>query len=450
MQILKFGGTSMSDAKTWCRVLDIISKYKNPFVIVSATARTTRKLLTAGEKALSDLDQAKADAIKIKERHQKLITSFFNHYPDADPALAKECTSWIDKITNELNAHFSQIHQMQEFNPQMRDVVAAIGERLSSYLFARCGSLAGLSTTWIDAADIIRTDSDFGQASPDLDYINEKAAAVMSELDGNQIGVMGGYYGEDENGNTTTLGFEGSDYTASLMGAALSAEAIEIWTDVSGIFTCDPRLIPEAKPIPQLSFQEATELAYFGAKVLHPSTTKPASQKQITIRVKNIFKPDEPGTSISGKTISNGLVKAITFKENCAVITVTSSQTVMGYEFLAGVFDILRWHHLPVDVVTTTEASVSIAIENGTKIDTAVEQLNKYGFVDVLTDQGIISLVGCKKDDTQSLIHTVHTNTKHSIVNMISFSRSKGNLNVVMPKDHVTPTVKSIHKALFG
>ncbi len=448
MQILKFGGTSMSDAQTWHRVLSIIGRYENPFVIVSATARTTRKLLAAGEKALSDLDQARTDALEIKKRHEKLTTNFFNYYPDADQVLIKESTLWIDKTTDELIDYLSQIHKAQEFTPQMRDAVASIGERLSSYLFARCGSAAGLSTTWIDAAEIIRTDSDFGQATPIMDYITEKAAEV-SALNENGITVMGGYYGEDEHGNTTTLGFEGSDYTASLMGAALSADAIEIWTDVSGIFTCDPQLITEAKPIPQLSFQEATELAYFGAKVLHPSTTKPASQKQIPIRVKNIFEPDEPGTTISNETASNGTVKAMTFKENCAVITVTSSQTVMGYEFLAGVFDILRWHHLPVDVVTTTEASVSIAIENGTKIDNAVEQLNKYGFVDVLTDLGIISLVGCKKGVTQNLINKVLANTNCSTINMISFSQSKGNLNIVMGKDHITETVKSIHNQIF-
>lgn len=449
MQILKFGGTPMSDAQTWRRVFHIISRYDRPFVVVSATARTTRKLIAAGEKALSDLYQAKSEATEIRERHRELITDFFNHYPDADSDLIRECLSWIDKTIEELISYLSQVHETQEFNPQMRDAVASVGERLSSYLFAKCGRASGFPTTWIDAAQIIRTNSDFGQASPNPDYINEKAGAVMSTLNGGQIGVMGGYYGEDEKGNITTLGFEGSDYTASLMGAALSAEGIEIWTDVSGIFTCDPRLIPEAKPIPQLSFQEATELAYFGAKVLHPSTTKPAAQQKIPIRVKNIFEPDEPGTSISSDTPGNGIAKAITFKENCAVITVTSSQTVMGYEFLAGVFDILRWHHLPVDVVTTTEASVSIAIENGSKIEKAVEQLNKYGSVDVLEDQGIISLVGCKKNDTQLLIDKVLTKANHLTINMISFSQSKGNLNIVMAKDHITATVKSIHKQIF-
>lgn len=449
MHILKFGGTSMGDAQTWQRVLEIISQYERPFVIVSATARTTRQLLASAEEATEDLAEASKMADKIRERHQNIIDSFLINYPDSTPPIPEECQAWIDERTADLKSLLAQIHEEQKLTNQMRDEVASIGERLSSYLFAQCGLAAGFSTRWVNAAEVIRTDSDFGQASPDLDFINQQAAALIDELDSNHIPIMGGYYGQDKNGNTTTLGFEGSDYSASLVGATLSAKAIEIWTDVSGIYTCDPRLISDAQPIPQLSFQEATELAYFGAKVLHPSTTKPASQKQIPVWVKNIFEPDEPGTRISSESVSNGRVKAMTFKENCAVITVTSSQTVMGYEFLAGVFDILRWHHLPVDVVTTTEASVSIAIENGSRIDKAVEQLNKYGSVDVLADQGIISLVGCEKNDGQKLVTDVLTGTNSSSVNLISFSQSKGNLNIVMSKVHVKPSVKAIHKALF-
>lgn len=439
----------MNDAKTWQRVLEIIDRYNQPLVVVSATARTTRKLLSAAEKALHDLNGAQKMAQIIQQRHQQIISNFFQHYPDADPDIAEECTSWIDKKMNKLNSRLAEVHEKQELTDKMKDTIAAIGEQLSSYLFAKCGSAAGHPTTWVNAADIIRTDSDFGQATPDLDYINQQASALKKRQKEAQILVMGGYYGQDEHGNTTTLGFEGSDYTASLIGAALSAEAIEIWTDVSGIYTCDPRLIADAQPIPQLSFQEATELAYFGAKVIHPSTTKPASQNQIPVWVKNIFEPDEPGTRISSESVSNGRVKAMTFKENCAVITVTSSQTVMGYEFLAGVFDILRWHHLPVDVVTTTEASVSIAIENGARIDKTIDQLGKYGSVEVLKKQGIISLVGCKKQGSQSLANEVLAEINSASVNLISFSQSKGNLNIVLEKKDITTSVKAIHKHIF-
>ncbi len=206
--------------------------------------------------------------------------------------------------------------------------------------------------------------------------------------------------------------------------------------------------MPDAKPIPQLSFQEAAELAYFGAKVLHPATTKPASKKQIPVWVKNIFEPDKPGTCISTKSTNGGSAKAITYKENCTVVTVTSSQTVMGYEFLAEVFDTLRWHHLAVDVVTTTEASVSIGIKQDSDLRDAITQLSNYGSVDVLNDQGIISLIGCSKD--KAIVTDILSEVKNISQNLISYSKSKGNLNLVVENDQVLPLVKTIHKKLFG
>ncbi len=440
----------MGDEDTWRKVLDIIRRYDQPVVVVSATARTTRKLLAAAEQALNDLDGAQQAAQQIKNRHEKIVHNFISHFPDADGQALDNCQSWINQHIDQLNSNLEHIAESQELTAATKDAVAATGERLSSYLFARCGSVAGHQMRWIDAADIIRTDDSFGQANPDIDFINKQRPQLMEHHVSGDTLIMGGYYGQDQNGHTTTLGFEGSDYTASLLGAALSAEAIEIWTDVSGIYTCDPRVTEDAQPIPQLSFQEATELAYFGAKVLHPSTTKPASQQQIPVWVKNIFAPDEPGTRISHEVADNGRVKAMTYKEHCVVLTVTSSNTVMGYEFLAGVFDILRWHHLPVDVVTTTEASVSIAIEQNDRISKAAEQLQSFGSVNLQSDQGIISLVGCTKKNTRSLVRDLLDNLNGSSVNMLSFSQSKGNLNIVMDGKLVIPSVKAIHKQLFG
>jgi len=447
MRILKFGGTSMGDAQTWKRVIEIIKTYDAPFVVVSATARTTRSLIKAAHKAIDHPQKAQIIADDIATRHNNIVEHFLADYDDSTQTL-NACHNWIDIHTEELKEHLATIHNQQELTEQLKDVVASIGERLSSYLFAECGYAAGLYTTWLDATQIVRTDSNFGKASPSSEFISDKINSLQQKISTDNIPVMGGYYGMDDNENITTLGFEGSDYSASLVGAALDAEAIEIWTDVSGIYTCDPRFVPDAKPIPQLSFQEATELAYFGAKVLHPSTTKPASKKQIPVWVKNIFEPDEPGTCISTESANGGPVKAITYKENCTIVTVTSSQTVMGYEFLAGVFDILRWHHLPVDVVTTTEASVSIGIENGANLDDAIEQLRGYGSVDVLNNQGIISLVGCSNGTF--LLTDILSEIKSVPQNLISYSESKGNLNLVVDNNQVLTVVKTIHSKLFS
>lgn len=447
MNVLKFGGTSMGDAQTWKRVINIIKKYEAPFVIVSATARTTRSLLKAANKAFDDPQKARAIADDIASRHHNIVEQFLADYDDTTQTLSA-CHNWIDDHIEELKNHLDLIHDQQKLSEQLRDSIASIGERLSSYLFNRCSYTAGLSTTWLDATQIMRTDSSFGKANPDLAFICEQADDIRQQLGNGKIPVMGGYYGMDSNGNTTTLGFEGSDYSASLIGAALNADAIEIWTDVSGVYTCDPRFVEDTQPIPQLSFQEATELAYFGAKVLHPSTTKPASKSDIPIHVKNIFEPEAPGTCISSEYTNDQPVKAITYKEHCTIITVTSSQTVMGYEFLADVFDVLRWHQLPVDVVTTTEASVSIAIENGDQIDEAITQLETHGIVEQQTNQGIISLVGCKNSDRE-LIMRILRQMDDVALNMISYSKSKGNLNIVIHNKHTLSSVKHIHKKLF-
>ncbi len=436
----------MSDAQTWVQVLSIIKRYERPFIIVSATARTTRELLSAAETALNNLKKAHGIADNIKQRHINLVETFLDDYPDKKDPIFDDCLTWINSLTEELKSHLSTINQNQDLTDQQKDMIASFGERLSSYLFVECAIASDVPAKWIDAADTIRTNSDFGQASPDFDFIKSQHTTLNQLVENGSIPVMGGFYGSNEHGQITTLGVEGSDYTASLIGGALDADAIEIWTDVSGIYTCDPRFISDAKPIPQLSFQQATELAYFGAKVLHPATTKPASERDIPIHVKNIFEPEKPGTRISHKSTNDQAVKAITYKENCTIITVTSAQTVMGYRFLAEVFDILRWHHLAVDVVTTTEASVSIAIEDGTKIDEAVEQLQAHGTVARQTDQGIISLVGCSNDN---LVAEVLAEVKEIPLNLVSYSKSKGNLNIVVDGTDTLSAVKLLHRKLF-
>lgn len=440
----------MGDEHTWRQVLDIISRYEHPFVVVSATARTTRQLLAAAEKALDDIAESRKIAGEIRERHHRLTANFMSHFSTAESAAVQECELWIDEKIADLEGYLSEINKTQKINGRLRDAVASIGEQLSSYLFAKCGTVYGLPAKWVDAAGIIRTDSEFEQASPDTDFIKQQAERLKKDAQAGKVLIMGGYYGRDTNGNITTLGFEGSDYTAGLMGAALSAETIEIWTDVSGIYTCDPRMIPTAHPIPELSFQEATELAYFGAKVLHPSTTKPAAQQQIPILIKNIFEPDQPGTCITAKTEPNGRAKALTFKKDCVVITVTSANTVMGYEFLADVFNILKTHHLPVDVVTTTEASVSIALEDSSHIEPIVQKIRKRARVEVKDKQAVISLIGCGTDEVQSLVSDVLSATQGDVLNLISFSHPKHNLNIVVDQESVLSSVKAIHEQVFS
>ncbi|MDX1637776.1 MAG: aspartate kinase [Balneolaceae bacterium] len=363
IRVLKFGGTSMGDEQTWRRVLSIAATYERSVIVVSATSHTTRQLLAAAESALEDVGKALEISLQIRQRHETLIDRFLEQF---DPAKREDagcrCREVIAVCTAILENHLKGISNTGTITAARKDAVASLGEQLSSRLFAICARVFGLKTCFIDARDIIKTDSDFGKANPDTAKIEARIPLVASRVTAGEIPVIGGYYGENEEGAITTLGFEGSDYTASLVGAALECDAIEIWTDVNGIYTCDPGVVEGASPIPEISFREATEMAYFGARVLHPSTLKPASEKGIPVYVRNIFEPEHPGTKIFSGAESNGPVRAITYLEQVVIVTVHAPSTLMGYHLLSNVFQVLELNHMLVDVVKTTESSVSIAL----------------------------------------------------------------------------------------
>ncbi|MFV1883443.1 MAG: aspartate kinase [Balneola sp.] len=320
IHVLKFGGTSMNDHQTWKQVLDIISKYEYPVVVVSATARTTRQLIEAGTLAAKgDLEKALVIGESIKLRHLGILHRFLKENPHPKrPLIEETCEHKLDQKIALLHKLLTYTHKAGELTPAMKDAIASIGEQISSYLLAQCGLAADQLTQFIDAKKIIKTDAEYGKANPNLALINQKSGSLETVLESGFTPIIGGFYGEAPDGTTTTLGFEGSDYSASLIGGALHAQAIEIWTDVSGVFTGDPRFIPDAKPIPELTYFDATEMAYFGAKVLHPSTLKPAQERNIPVFVKNMFKPEEPGTkiireSVYSRTYSRCLSKKISF-----------------------------------------------------------------------------------------------------------------------------------------
>lgn len=444
----------MGDEHTWRRVLEIIGTYERPVVIVSATARTTRQLVAAAELAPVDFGRASTMALEIKQRHQLLIRNFLDHFEDRDEKeiekLATECEEWIKDRTERLLQLLDEIAEIGKLEPALKDAVAGIGEQLSSRLFSYCGTAYGLQTSWVDARTIIKTDSNFGNANPDIPSIAKNSKEISRLAESSMIPVMGGYYGEDSNGAATTLGFEGSDFSASLLGSALDAEAIEIWTDVSGIYTCDPRVVEGAYPIKKLSFREATEMAYFGAKVLHPSTMNPAEQKQIPILVKNIFDPDHAGTIIRGETGTDGDAKAITFLKEVTILTVTSPHTRMGYDFLSGVFKILKEYRQSVNVVTTTEASISLALPSGQIRDELIASMKELGDVRRKDNLGIISLIGCNFERMEKITDRVFDAIPEAEVTMISYSSQKKNLNIVLPDSLLITYVRAIHEKLFG
>lgn len=452
IHVLKFGGTSMNDHQTWTQVLEIIKRYEYPVVIVSATARTTRQLIEAAKLAATeDLENANSVADEIFDRHQKLVDEFLAEHPHAKNRLIKEsCDKKLIEHINKLKKLLEYVSKKGALADNMQDAIASIGEQISSYLLAQCGLAVDMLTHYIDAKKLIKTDAEYGKANPNFGLIHQKSGALETVLDSGFTPIIGGFYGEAPDGTTTTLGFEGSDYSASLIGGALHAQAIEIWTDVSGIYTSDPRFITDAKPVPELSYFDATEMAYFGAKVLHPSTLKPAQERNIPVLVKNMFSPDDAGTKIIRESKHHREVLAMSFKDDVALLTVSAYETVMGYSFLTKVFAALEKLRLPVDAVNTTEASVTIALSNSIKLDKLSKELIEVGTVKLEQRKALISIIGCTFSNIDVLTEQVFSSMDNEEIDMITFTKEKRILSFVVDQEIMVSTAQKIHSNLFN
>lgn len=452
IHVLKFGGTSMNDHQTWKQVLEIIQIYEYPVVIVSATARTTRQLVEAGRLATqNNLEQANEIADSILERHKALVSDFLEKNPHGKNTLIKEsCDKKLEEKIGLLKKLLLYTHKQQDFSDKMRDAITSMGEQISSYLLAQCGLAVDILTQHVEAKKLIKTDTEYGKANPNRMLINQKCGSLETILENGFTPIIGGFYGEAPDGTTTTLGFEGSDYTASLIGGALHAKAIEIWTDVSGIFTSDPRHIDDAKLIPELSYFDATEMAYFGARVLHPSTLKPAQERNIPVQVKNMFEPEATGTRIIRESEYKRDVLAMSFKSDISLFTVSAYETVMGYSFLTKVFEALEKFRLPVDAVNTTEASVTIALSNSDKLSDLSKSLIEVGTVKVEEKKGLISLIGCTISKVDALTEKVFQSMGSEDIDMITHTKEKRILSFVVSEDRLIGLARSIHSGLFN
>ena len=451
INVLKFGGTSMADHQTWKQVLEIIKNYEFPVVVVSATARTTRQLVEAGELAAQGkLEAAQKISDGIKDRHNRIVKDFLEENPHEKNKLIKDsCSKNTEAKISKLNKLLTYTERQGMLSPQMRDAIASMGEQISSYLLAQCGLALDMMTQHIEARKIIKTDAEYGRANPNILQINQRCGSLETVLESGFTPIIGGFYGESPQKTITTLGFEGSDYTASLIGGAVNAETIEIWTDVSGVYTSDPRFIPEAKPIAEMSYFDATEMAYFGAKVLHPSTLKPAQERNIPVFVKNMFKPDEPGTKIIRESKHDLDVLAMSFKEDIATLTISAYETVMGYSFLTKVFSVLEKHRLAVDAVNTTEASVTIALSDSKVLDQLSKELIEVGNVSLERDKGLLTLIGCSVNSAQQLTEQIFNVLGDVPLDLISFSKEKRILNLVFKNDQLINVTQQVHKKLF-
>ena len=317
----------------------------------------------------------------------------------------------------------------------------------TTVLHARALS-SGHDAVLLDSRDLVLTDSNFTAATPDFERTNAAVQANLKPEKGKMY-ITQGFIGRAPNGATTTLGRGGSDFTATILGAALGADEVQIWTDVNGIMTSDPRIVTGARTVSALSYEEAAELAYFGAKVVHPSTIQPAIDKNIPVLVKNTLDPDGPFTTITGDTPETG-ISAIAGKKNITLVNITSSRMLNAYGFLSRIFSVFEQHETPVDLIATSEVSVSITIDDDAHVAEIVEDLSDFGSVNIEHGKAIICLVGKELWKDSSFIARVFNSLQNIPVRMISLGSSDINLSLVVPDSAIENAMSILHDHFFS
>jgi aspartate kinase len=445
MIVTKFGGTSVGDAAAIERAAGIVAERvpRQPLVIVSALGGTTNALIALAEQAASgQLILAIRGVEALRERHLKVATELLGS--DAHDVIAE-----LSATFDELAALAEALSVLGHATTRSLDAIAAKGELLSSELVVAAFRCRGIPAELVDPASVMITGDEFGKAEPRPDRIAERAGQVIRPLLAQgRVPVVGGYVGATEHGVITTLGRGGSDYSASLLGAALGAESIEIWTDVDGMLTADPRVVPDARLIERIRFDEASELASFGAKVLHPSTIAPAVRLGIPVSILNAKRPKGRGTLIAFDAPRRP-VTAIAGKEGVTVVKVRSPRMLLAHGFLARIFEIFDRHRTSVDVVATSEISVSLTIDDARHLESLVVDLSQLGDVSVERNRGIVALVVAGLGaDSEAMARALGA-MKGMAVHMLSLSASGINLTMLVDADQVPSAMRQLHAEFF-
>ena len=446
--VMKFGGTSVEDPAAIARTASIVAgrvaQGKHPVVVVSALARVTDQLLRAAAcAAKGDRTGSLALSSRLRARHRDTACALLK---DAGPMV-----TYIDEKFDALDEVLRGLSAILELTPRISDLVVSYGERLSSRIVAASFAERGINAVHVDAREVILTDSQFQKAVPIDSAIEKRAAEILRPLiNAGQVPVLGGFIGSNEEGITTTLGRGGSDFTGALIGGALPADAIEIWTDVDGIMTCDPRVCPDALRVKVISFEEAAELAYFGAKVLHPATILPAVKKNIPVLVLNSKNPDNEGTRIiSLAPHCKSPFKSIAVKKKLSIIDVVASRMLMTHGYLREIFTIFDKHKCPVDMVSTSEVSVSVTVDSNDRLPAIAADLSQLADVKYEGRKALVCMVGEDIRGQNGIAARVFSAVSHINVRMISQGASEINMSFMIDEDDADEAVRSLHAAFF-
>ena len=449
--VMKFGGTSVEDpaaiGRTAAIVAGRVAMGKSPVVVVSAMAKVTDQLLrTAAAASSGDRTGALAISERLRARHRDTAAVLVK-----DHAALVTLTNTIDEEFDALDEVLRGLAAILELTPRISDLIVSFGERLSSRIVTAAFRELGISAAHVDARQVVITDSQFQKAVPNDLLIEKKATEILRPLlDEGKVPVMGGFIASNEAGITTTLGRGGSDFTGALVGGALTAEAIEIWTDVDGIMTTDPRVCPDALRVKTISFEEAAELAYFGAKVLHPATILPAVKKSIPVLVLNSRNASCEGTRITSiAPHCKSPFKSIAVKKKLSIIDVVASRMLMTHGYLKSIFDIFDKHKCAVDMVSTSEVSVSLTVDSNEKLPAIAADLSQLADVKYEGQKALVCLVGEDIRGQNGMAAQVFNAVKHVNVRMISQGASEINMSFMIDEADADEAIRSLHAAFF-
>jgi aspartate kinase len=448
--VMKFGGTSVADEAAIRRLVAHVAEARrdgaHPVVVVSALGGVTNDLLKAA--ALAARSDGAADAIlgELRGRHLALTSRVAL---DRTNEVSRE----IDAQFDELGAVFHAVATLKEASPRALDAIAAAGELLSSRIVHAALCAAGTPSVWVDPRHLVITNEDYTHAGPLFDDIE---AAVPRQIEpalaAGAVPVTGGYVGATREAVTTTLGRGGSDYSAAIIGAALNAREIQIWTDVDGMLTADPRIVPSPRVVPVLSFGEASELAYFGAKVLHPSTIQPAVARDIPVRILNSRSAAAPGTLIAsrGADEGSGRPAAIACKRSVTVVDIISTRMLMAHGYLRRVFEVFERHRTAVDVVTTSEVSVSVTVDDDRRLNAIIQGMSEFAEVHAEHGMAILCAVGDGLRRDPRIVARMLGALDGFPLRMVSQAASRRNVTVVLRDVDVPAAMARLHDLFFA
>lgn len=437
MKILKFGGTSVGNAARIKALYDILDHTEKQIVVLSAVSGTTNALVEiASQFAKANPEEAKSQIQTLKTQYEELITALFA----SEDGLRKG----NDLIAYHFDLISSYGHDV--FTPVDEKVILAQGELISTTLFHFYLQEINVPSVLLPALDFMKIDED---NEPVMDHVRAQLSALLAQYPENTLFITQGYICRNMFGEIDNLRRGGSDYTASLIGAAILAEEVQIWTDIDGMHNNDPRIVTGTKPIAQLCFDEAAELAYFGAKILHPQSIFPARKYNIPVRLLNTLDPKSPGTRISKEGAMKGGVRAIAAKDGITAIRIQSSRMLLAYGFLRKVFEVFERYKTPIDMITTSEVAVSLTVDDTRYLEDIERELAGYGSVVVDKGKTIVCVVGDFGRDTHGFASRVLDAVKHLSVRMISYGGSDYNISLLVETDDKVEALRSLHHRVF-